>query len=301
MGTFDLIFALTLIGSIILEAVLDARDDHEHFDKKDSTINLKIAAIGMAVNFAAKGTLYSMFLLVEPFAFFDAGSGILAWLILFLLTDLQYFFFHWLSHKSRFFWAMHVIHHSSQKFNYTTAVRTPFTNSFFRFATLSPLVLLGYEPIMVIFMNGLISGITFFQHTELIHKLGWLEYVFVTPSHHRVHHASNTHYLDKNYGGVLIIWDKLFETFELEDEKPVYGLTKSLNDPDVYTVITHEWKDIVRDIKSTTNWKHKLFYVFARPGWTPDSITQKISEKREVTLNAYNTTHQGGITQSLNC
>lgn len=275
MDTFDLVFALILIGSIILEAILDARDHHGHFEKKDSLVNLKIASIGTVVNFAAKGTLFSMFLWIEPYAFFDAGSGILAWLAVFILTDLQYFLFHWLSHKSRFFWAMHVVHHSSHKFNYTTAIRTPFTNSFFRFATLTPLVLIGFDPLMVILMNGMIGTFTFFQHTEMVGKLGWLEYIFITPSHHRVHHASNEQYLDRNYGGVLVIWDKLFRTFEWEEEKPVYGLTKPLKDTGIYNVITHEWKDIVRDVKSTSNWKHKLQYVFGRPGWTPTAVRER--------------------------
>jgi len=281
MGTFDTIFAILLIGSVILEVLFDTTHQLGHYEKRDSILNIKIAAIGIVVNFIAKTIMFAGFILLTPYALFTPGNGFVAMVVLFLLTDLQYYIFHWLCHRSRFFWAMHVIHHSSPRYNFSTAIRTPFTNSFFRFASFTPIVLLGFDPLMVIFMNAIIAAITFYQHTELVGKLGILEYIFITPSHHRVHHGSNKQYIDKNYGGVLLLWDKLFNTFEPEQERPVYGLTKPLTDTRLSHVLFHEWKDIVADIKSTSNWKHKVNYLFAPPGWKPStSLLHTLAENK---------------------
>ncbi len=281
MGAFDTVFAILLISSVILEALLDTTHHLGHYEKNDSLLNIKIAAIGIVVNFLAKALMYSGFVMLVPYAMLTISNSIGAMVLLFLLTDLQYYLFHWLCHRSRFFWASHVIHHSSPRYNFSTAIRTPFTNSFFRFASFTPLVLLGFDPLMVIFMNAIIAAITFYQHTELVGKLGILEYIFITPSHHRVHHGSNEQYIDKNYGGVLLIWDKLFNTFEPEKERPVYGLTKPLTDTRLSHVLFHEWKDIVEDIKSASNCKEKIYYLFAPPGWKPStSLLHTLAENK---------------------
>jgi sterol desaturase/sphingolipid hydroxylase (fatty acid hydroxylase superfamily)/tetratricopeptide (TPR) repeat protein len=278
MDTLNLTLALTFIGAIALEAFLNAKDNMEHYDKNESRVNLIIAFIGMLVNLVVKGSMLSFFLWMDPLALFDFGRGLLACLALFLLVDLEYYAFHVLGHKCRFFWAMHVIHHSSFKFNFTTAVRTPFTNSAFRFGCLAPFVLVGFDPVMVILFDSLIVSFAFFQHTEMIKKLGWLEYIFSTPSHHRVHHASDKKYIDKNYGGVLIIWDKLFGTFKIEEEHPTYGLTKTLADRGVVNVLTHEWRDIIHDVRKATSWCDRFNYIFGAPGWKPQP--HKSSEPR---------------------
>lgn len=279
MGTFNLITALVFIGAIVLEALLNAKDDLDHYEKADSKTNFTIASIGVIVNLVAQGTLLSAFIWIKRYSNFDVGTGSVAWIVGILLVDLQYFLFHVLSHKSRFFWAMHVIHHSSHKFNLTTAIRTPFTNSFFRFASLAPLVLIGFNPLMIIFVNTIIGIITFFQHTEMVKKLGWLEYILNTPSHHRVHHASNEKYLDKNYGGILIIWDKLFGTFQKEEEKPVYGLTKPLKNKGFVNVLTHEWRAILKDVWHAKKLSHKFCYVFGKPGWKPRPVEMKSGQQ----------------------
>jgi sterol desaturase/sphingolipid hydroxylase (fatty acid hydroxylase superfamily) len=267
MDTLNLTLALIFLGTIALEIFLNAKDNLDHYDKNETRVNLIIAFFGVLVNLVVKGSMLSFFLWMEPLALFDFGRGPLACVALFLLTDLEYYAFHVLGHKCRFFWAMHVIHHSSFKFNFTTAVRTPFTNSTFRFGCLTPFVLVGFDPVMVILFDSLIVSFAFFQHTEMIKKLGWLEYVISTPSHHRVHHASDEKYIDKNYGAVLIIWDKLFGTFQTEEEHPTYGITKSLSDRGVVNVLTHEWRDIIHDVRRATTWSDRFKYVFAAPGW----------------------------------
>lgn len=281
METLNLTLALVFLGTIALEAYLNAKDNLDHYDRNESKVNLIIAGIGVLVNLVVKGSMLSFFLYAERWSFFDFGRGPLTCLVLFLLTDLEYYTFHVLGHKSRFFWAMHVIHHSSFKFNFTTAVRTPFTNSLFRFGCLTPFVFLGFDPVMVILFDSLIVSFAFFQHTEMIKKLGWLEYIISTPSHHRVHHASDEQYLDKNYGGVLIIWDKLFGTFQVEEEHPTYGIIKPLTDRGVVNVLFHEWKAIVHDVRKATCWSDKLHYIFAAPGWKPSEKPYTSTAKPE--------------------
>jgi sterol desaturase/sphingolipid hydroxylase (fatty acid hydroxylase superfamily) len=269
MSTYNIITAICFISSIALEAFLDARENLGLYEKKDTRANIILAVIGVIVNLIAKGLIFSLFLLVEPLAVFDAGRDVLSWIVLFLLTDLHFYLFHWLGHKSRFFWAMHVIHHSSPRYNLTTAIRTPFTNCFFRIASFTPFILIGFDPIMVVIMDSLLISFTFYQHTEMVKKLGWLEYVLSTPSHHRVHHASDEKYLDKNFGGVLIIWDKLFGTFKEEEEHPTYGLTKPLDSNNVVRIIFHEWIAMAHDVRYARNLKEVFGYIFLYPGWKP--------------------------------
>jgi sterol desaturase/sphingolipid hydroxylase (fatty acid hydroxylase superfamily)/tetratricopeptide (TPR) repeat protein len=263
----------TIVGVIVVatlaEAILSAAEHWTNYERKETLVNLGIAAIGAAVNIFVKGFVIIVFVYVSCFALLDIEESVWSWLSVFLLVDLQYYLFHWLGHKSRFFWAMHVIHHSSHKYNFTTALRTPFTNSAFRFGSMLPIVVLGFDPMHVLIMDTVVLGFSFLQHTELVRKLGWLEYVFSTPSHHRVHHASDEKYLDKNFGGVLILWDKLFGTFQVEEERPTYGLTTPLTDTTLVNVITHEWRAIFQDVSSTRNLGHRIQYVFGRPGWKP--------------------------------
>ena len=284
MDTFNIIISAFFIGCIDLEAYLNAKDNLDHYDKNESRVNIIIAFIGVLVNLSVKGMMLSIFLWASSYSYFDLGNSIQTWVALFLLNDLQFYLFHVLGHKSRFFWAMHVIHHSSTKYNLTTAIRTPFTNSIFRFTSLLPLVLIGFDPLMVVWMDSLIISFTFFQHTEMIKKLGWAEYIFSTPSHHRVHHASDAKYLDKNYGGVLIIWDKLFGTFQVEEESPTYGLTKPINSTNVFTILFHEWRDIIRDLSKTKNWKYRINYLFAKPGWKPTPVKFNNNGSMDFTL-----------------
>ncbi len=192
------------------------------------------------------------------------------WIIAMIAWDFSYYWLHRYEHTVSIFWATHVSHHSSQHYNFSTALRQPWFPwlSFFIFP---PLTLLGIESQVFMFCGGINLIYQFFLHTEVVNKLpNWFEYIFNTPSHHRVHHGSNHQYLDKNHGGILIIWDRLFNTFEEEKEQVVYGITKNINSYNLWTIFSHEYKDIFHNLKQARSWKEIYNIIFGKPGWKAD-------------------------------
>ncbi|BAL89866.1 hypothetical protein AMIS_46460 [Actinoplanes missouriensis 431] len=191
------------------------------------------------------------------------------WVLLFFADDLAYYWFHRLHHEVRVLWAGHVVHHSSQYFNLSTALRqswTPMTALPFWLG----LAALGFPPWMIFLQQSISLAYQFFLHTERIDRLPRpIEWFFNTPSHHRVHHGSNDPYLDRNYGGILIVWDRLFGTFEPEGERVRYGLTSNITTFNPLRVATHEYAAIWRDVRAATSWRHRAGYLFGRPGWQP--------------------------------
>lgn len=192
------------------------------------------------------------------------------WVLLFFGDDLCYYAYHRGHHRIRLFWATHVVHHSSQHYNLSTALRqdwTPFSSIFFW----APLALLGFEPWMILLAISWNLLYQFWIHTEKIGRLPRpIEAVFNTPSHHRVHHGANEQYLDRNYGGILIVWDRLFGTFEPEVERVRYGLTTNIETFNPLRVATHEFAAIWRDVRASTSWRERLGYMLRGPGWSPD-------------------------------
>jgi len=191
----------------------------------------------------------------------------------FVLDDLAYYVFHRSAHRVRWFWASHIIHHSSQHYNLSTALRQTWTG-FFSLAFLYrlPLFLVGFPPTMVFFCAGLNLVYQFWIHTEVIGRCPrWFEAVMNTPSHHRVHHAVNPRYLDKNYAGVFIVWDRMFGSFEPErdDDRPRYGIVRQLGSFNILWAAAHEWVGIARDMWAAP-WRHKLGYLVREPGWSHD-------------------------------
>lgn len=197
-------------------------------------------------------------------------QGWLYWLLLFLLQDLAYYILHFVDHHCRLFWAVHVTHHSSEEFNLTTGFRSSVFQPVYRTAYFLPIAVLGFEPLDILFMYAATQIYGSLIHTEHIRSLGWLEHVLVTPSHHRVHHASNGRYLDKNMGMCLILWDRLFGTFQKElPEEPVrYGLTKKIPDRGPVNIVLHEWRDMWADFRqSRLPLRKRLGYILRGPGW----------------------------------
>jgi sterol desaturase/sphingolipid hydroxylase (fatty acid hydroxylase superfamily) len=198
------------------------------------------------------------------------------WFLLLLAEDFLYYWLHRWDHEIRLFWAVHVTHHSSEQMNFTVGFRSSVFQPLYRFIYFIPLALLGFKPLDIVFMYSATQIWGIFVHTELIGKMGWLEYILVTPSHHRVHHASNPKYLDKNMGMFLIIWDQLFGTFqpELSEEEyqpRKYGLTTPLKKNTPGEIIFHEWSNIGKDLsRSDIGWKEKWHYLFGPPGWSHD-------------------------------
>ena len=194
-----------------------------------------------------------------------------SWVALFFAEDLCYYTFHRASHRMRLFWASHVVHHSSQRYNLSTALRQEWTG-LGTFIFWIPLALLGF-PVWSIFVEQSVSLLyQFFLHTERVHKLpAPVEYVMNTPSHHRVHHGVNKQYLDKNYAGILIIWDRMFGTFEPEVERPTYGITTQLTTYNPFRVGFHEWYVMGHDIRRASRLRDRVGHVLRPPGWAPAS------------------------------
>ncbi len=235
--------------------------------------NVIIAAGTKLVTVALMVVLYEHRLFTLPTAWWT-------FVLLFFAEDLCYYAFHRASHEVRFFWAAHINHHSSEHYNLSTALRqswtTPFTGPLFWL----PLPLLGFAPWMVLLQQAISLLYQYWIHTEAIGKLGWFERIFNTPSHHRVHHGANARYLDRNHGGILIIWDKLFGTFEPETEKVSYGLTTNLTTYNPFHIAFHEWRAIAHDVRHARSVGDAFRYVFGPPGWSPDGSRKTSRQQR---------------------
>ena len=197
----------------------------------------------------------------------DLGSGPLAVAGAIVAWDFIYYWNHRLSHESRHLWAYHVVHHSSEHYNLSTALRQPVADSLIASVPHGMLALMGFRPDVIETARGINLLYQFWIHTETIASLGAAEKILNSPSLHRVHHGSNSQYLDRNHAGIFIIWDRLFGTHEVEDEPVVYGLTKNIETFDPVTIITHEYRDMFRDISRSTTWSERLSYVLRGPGW----------------------------------
>ena len=198
-------------------------------------------------------------------------SSVLAWVFAFVIYDLFYYFFHRYSHERQIFWASHVAHHQSEEYNLSTALRQTGTGFFIKWAFYIPLFIIGMPAEMFVSVASINLIYQYWVHTQHIPKLGWYELFFVTPSNHRVHHAQNDLYIDKNYGGVFIIWDRLFGTFqeEQDSETCVYGIRSSINTFSPIKANLHIYQKIVKEIKDAKSWKDKLYSPFAKTGWEP--------------------------------
>jgi sterol desaturase/sphingolipid hydroxylase (fatty acid hydroxylase superfamily) len=255
---------------LLVEVIAAAWMHQDLFEWKDTVASLTMGIGNVVIGLFTKVLLFASYSFVHRFAIFHIGYQWWAWVLLFFAEDFTYYVFHRTSHECRFFWASHVVHHSSQHYNLGTALRQTWTGGIsFSFVFWLWLPLIGFAPIMVMTMQAISLLYQFWIHTELIRSLGPLEAFFNTPSHHRVHHASNLRYLDRNHAGTLIIWDRVFGTFEPEDEAEplVYGLTKNINTYNPVRIAFHEWIDIARDLRSARNWNEIWHFVFGRPGW----------------------------------
>ncbi|MGZ6895856.1 MAG: sterol desaturase family protein [Acidimicrobiia bacterium] len=197
----------------------------------------------------------------------DAGTGPCAVAAAILGWDFIYYWNHRFMHTSRYMWAIHVVHHSSERYNLSTALRQPVADALGTFVPYGLLCLFGIRPALVEQARGVNLIYQYWIHTETIPKLGPFERVFNTASHHRVHHGSNRQYLDRNHGSILIVWDRLFGTFEPEDERVVYGLTKNIRTFNLGTVMTHEHRSMLHDVSRATSWRERLEFVLRGPGW----------------------------------
>jgi sterol desaturase/sphingolipid hydroxylase (fatty acid hydroxylase superfamily) len=270
-------FLLMLLEGIVLtrEAKEDAIDRageaaaKKGYALKDTVTSLTMGLASQVV--LAVITLLGLggYLVLWNLTPLDLGTGWVAWTVALLGKDFVFYWFHRASHETRLLWAGHVVHHSSEHFNLSTALRqawTPLTAWPFG----AVLILLGVNPVLFVLSTSINLLYQFWIHTEAIGKL-WrpVEYVFNTPSHHRVHHGMNPQYLDKNYGGILIVFDRLFGSFEPEVEKVRYGITKPIDSYNPFWVAIHEYVAIVRDMRRDRSWGDRLARLVRGPGWSP--------------------------------
>ena len=271
------------VAVIALEWGLAAWHGRETYALADTATNLYLTALNTGLDALMAGVtlaFLSWFYGHRLFGFQPAGG--LYWFALFLLQDFAYYVLHYVDHHCRFFWATHVTHHSSLHFNFTTGFRASVFQPFYRMFYFAPLALAGFQPADILVMYAAMQILGTFVHNDRCGTLGPLELVFVTPSHHRVHHASNPRYLDKNIGMTLIVWDRLFGTFVAEDPRdPVrYGITRPVTDRGPVNILLHEWRDIARDVRAARNWRERFRYVFGAPGWTPPGASASPAPSR---------------------
>ncbi len=261
--------------SMLVEWYIGKKENPELYQTKDMLVSISMGIFSGIVEFFPKVLAFLAFFYLHEISPLKntIDRQWWAWIILFFFDDFAYYWFHRLNHEVRLFWAGHVPHHSSEKYNYGTALRQGVGERIHKFIFWLWIPLLGFDALMIFMMMGLNLVYQFFVHTDLVYKLpAWFERIFNTPSHHRVHHASNTRYLDRNHAGVLIIWDKIFGTFseEKEQEKPVYGLTTNIETYNPFQVATHEYSAIIKDVLRAKSWKDKFKYIFYAPGWSHD-------------------------------
>lgn len=256
-------FAL-MIG---LEAWFARRSQPDFYDKKDAWINILVGLVSVgtgAVLGLLIGVIYTVAYEMAPFRF--PADAWWSWLILFFIDDIAYYWFHRVSHEMRLFWNFHVVHHSSQYYNLSVAVRQSWFSGILHWVFYAPLMLMGFAPWMFAVMHGFNLIYQFWIHTRFIDRFpGWVEFIFNTPSHHRVHHGVNNPYLDKNYAGVLIIWDRMFGSFVPETEEPRYGIIKPLRSFNPLWINTHAWVEMFEAMKTRPTLRGKLKCVFASP------------------------------------
>ncbi len=259
---------------ILIEMIWAKRNAPEKYEPRDTLTSLAFGVGSTVAGALTAGLVVALFYSAYQYRLFDIGWMWWAWIVCFVVDDLAYYLFHRSAHRVRWFWASHVNHHSSQHYNLSTALRQSSTGFLaLGFIFRLPLVLIGFDPAMVFFCGAINLIYQFWIHTEAIGKLPrWFEYVMNTPSHHRVHHATNPRYLDSNYAGTFIIWDRMFGTFVEEvDEEPIrYGIVRQLGSFNLLWSLFHEWVGIARDLWSAP-WRHKLGYLWNPPGWSHDN------------------------------
>jgi sterol desaturase/sphingolipid hydroxylase (fatty acid hydroxylase superfamily) len=271
---------LVIIG---LEILLSNLQHQKAYTVKDTVSNVYLMLLNSLIDLMFRGAYVVILDYFFHHRFFQFTSPWIYWTLLVLAEDFLYYWLHRVDHYCRLFWAVHVTHHSSDHFNFTVGFRSSVFQPLYRFVYFIPLALAGFKPLDIVFIYSATQIWGIFVHTELIDKMGWFEYFMVTPSHHRVHHASNTKYLDRNMGMFLIIWDKLFGTFEPEtkDEPIQYGLTTKVESNNPLSMIFHEWKNIARDLRRPVSWKDKFLYLFGPPGWSHDGSRLTSNQLRE--------------------
>ena len=257
-----------ILTLIFFETLISNLKNVSYYKKEDTLCTVGLLSGNILMVFAIKGLTLALHFYLYQFRILDLASLIppwLMWILAFILIDLVFYIYHRISHRSRFLWAIHMSHHSSQEMNFAVSFRQAWLGPLSKIPFFITLPLIGLDP-TIIAVAGVISTLWgVFGHTKAIGKLGPIEWIFNTPSHHRVHHGANMQYIDKNYGNLLIIWDRFFGTFEPEKASVKYGLVKNVNTFNPVKITLMEWKSIFADIRKASNFKESFKIFFGPP------------------------------------
>ena len=253
---------------ILLEAIISTSQKRSLYKKEDTLCTIGLLLGNMAVVFLTKGLTLAFHIFLYQFRVFDLAEYLplwAMWALSFILIDLVFYLYHRMSHRISFLWAIHMSHHSSQEMNFAVSFRQAWFGPVSKIPFFMVLPLIGLDPTIIAVAGALSTLWGIVGHTQMINKLGPLELILNTPSHHRVHHGANSQYIDKNYGNLLIIWDKMFGTFEPEIEKVKYGLVKNVNTFNPVKITFMAWQDIIKDMRNSENFGEALKYFFGPP------------------------------------
>jgi sterol desaturase/sphingolipid hydroxylase (fatty acid hydroxylase superfamily) len=276
------LFAIPLfIATMFWEAAVTRRrrregEDVIGYEAADTRTSIGMGLVSIFTVALINLGVFALATVLWRYRIVDLGTGAVGWIAAIIGWDFAYYWTHRWEHEIRIFWAAHVNHHSSQHFNLSTALRQPWT-PFLMLLTFPPLALLGIAPWMIMVSGGFNLIYQYWVHTEAIDRMPrWFEAVLNTPSHHRVHHGSNPEYIDRNYAGIFIVWDRLFGTFEPERARVVYGLTENLDSHNLLVVAFHEYAAIGHDVAAATRGRDRLGYVFGGPKWAPSPAAEQL-------------------------
>lgn len=239
----------------------------------DFVANMGCGIGSQVVGAFTKAAIFGIYLWVhDHLRLFTLENTALTWVATFLLVDLGYYWFHRLSHQVNFLWAAHIVHHQSEEYNLSVALRQSWWQGLFSFWFYVPIAVLGVHPLTILTVGAFVTLYQFWIHTKAITRMGPLEWILNTPSHHRVHHGSDPKYIDRNHAGTLIVWDMLFGTYQREEEEPTYGITTPLDRWDPLTANFHYWGDLWRLARQCTRWSDKVRVYLKPPGWRPAEL-----------------------------
>ena len=263
IDNFTMLIMLFAFMAIVYDIV---RKKHRSY--KEVGANVAIGMGNVLLNTTAYGLIFIVTLYIaESIALWHIPINVLTWVVAIVLADLSYYWMHRMEHKVRFLWAIHSVHHSSTEFDLTTGLRLAWAEGLFEWVFFIPMVLVGFDTVQVVVSVVAVVAYQTWIHTEYIGKLGYLDSVFNTPSVHRVHHGSNPQYIDKNFGGILMLWDKLFGTYQAEEEKVTYGLMSNINTSNPIKINFYEWREMFKEMATVESLKCKWNYMIKPPGW----------------------------------
>jgi len=264
-------------GLMAAELVYEAITKKVTYRLNDAVTNINLGVLNQVTGIVTKLVTVGCYsFLYQHFAFVELGQTIWAFAALFVLYDFCFYWSHRMSHEISLFWGGHVVHHQSEDFNLSVALRQSSTSFIWSLPFYMPLAFLGFHPVQFVMVAGINLLYQFWIHTEHIGKLGWFGLIMNTPSHHRVHHGRDAKYIDQNYAGVFIIWDRLFGTFVEEEETPTYGITKPLESWNpVYANFAH-YIDLFRYARYSNSWNDTFNILFQNPGWLPEYLQQNV-------------------------